>query len=146
MSALAKRTPLAEIEPFDRRWRRMMESFGMTPFWMSSEAMPAADVFETDGEVVVQVEAPGYEPGEIEVEVHDHQLVVKGERKEEETKEEKTFRLHERLERRFERRFELPAEVDVEHLKAEFAKGVLEIHMPKADQPKPRKIPIGVKP
>jgi HSP20 family protein len=139
MQTLAKWSPLAEFEPFDRRWRRMMESFGMSP-----EPVPAADIFETEGEVVVQLEAPGYAPDEIEVEVHDHRLVVKGERKLEETKKEKTFRLHERLETHFERHFELPAEADLEHMKAEFAKGVLEIHMPKAELAKPRKIPIGV--
>ena len=141
MPTLAKWSPLAELEPFDRRWRRMFETFGMAP-----EVLPAADVYETDGEVVVQIEAPGYTPEEIEVELHDHRLVVKGERKTEETREERTFRVHERLEKHFERQFELPAEADFEHLKAEFAKGVLEVHVPKLEKSQPRKIPIGMVP
>jgi HSP20 family molecular chaperone IbpA len=39
---------------------------------------------------------------------------------------------HERFEREFERRFVLPAAVDTEHMKATFAKDVLEVHAPKA--------------
>jgi HSP20 family molecular chaperone IbpA len=52
----------------------------------------------------------------------------------------KTLRLSERLEKRFEQRFELPAEIDREHVKAGYTKGVLTIHVPKAAHEEPYKV------
>ena len=103
---------------------------------------PAADVYETDGELVVELEVPGYGEKDLDVEVVDHTLIVKGEREEEIETKEKALRLHERLESKFERRFELPAKTDSEHLSASYGKGVLTLHMPKRAQVKPRTIEI----
>jgi HSP20 family protein len=138
MTTIVRWNPWQELESVQRRIRRMLDD--LTPF-----ELPAADVYETDAELVVQLEAPGFEESEIDVEVTDHALVVKGERKEE--KEEKqddkrTFWLHERLERTFERRFELPPGADTEKVSASFAKGVLEVHVPKAATTPFRKVPI----
>lgn len=103
--------------------RRAFEEFGFAP-----ALVPAADVYEADGEFVV------------EIELSDHTLTVKGEKVE---KTEKAFRLHERLERAFERRFALPADADTERVTATFEKGVLELHAPKVATAKPRKVAIG---
>ena len=117
--------------------RRLFEEIGFAP-----ALLPAADIYETDDEFVVELEVPGYEEKELVIEVFDHTLAVKGER--EKTKEEKTkeFSLHERIERKFERRFVLPVEADTEHLKAIFGKGVLEVHAPKVKTAKPKKVAI----
>lgn len=121
----------------EQRWRRLMGNWGLTP-----TTMPAADIYETEDEFVVQLEVPGYDEQELEVTVTDHRLTVKGERKEETEKEEKAFRVRERLEKQFERQFEFPPEADLEQLRAQFAKGVLEIHAPKSEKTTPRKIEI----
>lgn len=121
----------------ERRMRRMFGDLGLVP-----ATFPAADVYETESEYVFEVEAPGFEEKELTVEVSDHTLMVKGEQAEEREKKEKTFRLHERLEKTFERRFELPPEAEPEKIAAEFAKGVLTVHAPKAKEAKPRKVAI----
>jgi len=135
--AIVKWTPFMELDSMERRMRRLFEEIGFAP-----ALLPAADIYETDDEFVVELEVPGYEEKELVIEVFDHTLAVKGER--EKTKEEKTkeFSLHERIERKFERRFVLPVEADTEHLKAIFGKGVLEVHAPKVKTAKPKKVAI----
>jgi HSP20 family protein len=135
-------TPLRELESIDRRMRRALEDVGFVP-----ALLPAADVYETDDEFVVELEVPGYEEKELAIEVTDHTVTVTGERKEhtekEEKEKEKEFRLRERLERHFQRRFALPRDADTEHLTAIFDRGVLEVHAPKAPETRPRKVEIG---
>jgi HSP20 family protein len=135
--AIVRWTPFMELDSMERRMRRWFEEFGFSP-----PLAPATDIYETDAEYVVELEVPGFEEKELKVEVFDHTLAVKGRR--EKTKEEKAkeFTLHERLEREFERRFVLPTEADTEHLKAVFAKGVLEVHAPKAKTATPKQVAI----
>jgi len=137
MTMLTRWMPLRELDAMERRMRRMFEDVGIAP-----AMLPAADVYETDAEFVVELEVPGYEEDELKIEVHNRTLKIAGERRETTEKEDKTFRLQERLERRFERTFELPSDVDADNVKASFAKGVLEVHAPKAQTPEPRKIEI----
>ena len=87
--------------------RRMLEGIGFV-----SALLPAADVYETADEFVVELEVPGYEENEISIEISDQTLRVTGERAEAKEEATKTFRLRERLARQFDREFELPPEAD----------------------------------
>lgn len=134
---IVKWTPFSELDSMERRMRRLFEEIGFAP-----GLAPAADVYETDDELVVELEVPGYEEKELSIEVFDHTLAIKGSRVKAKEQTAKDFALHERLEREFERRFVLPAQADTEHLKAVFAKGVLEVHAPKLETAKPKKVAI----
>jgi HSP20 family protein len=137
MTTLVKWMPFQDLDVLERRMRRVLEDVGVVP-----EPLPAADLYETQDEVIVKLDVPGFEETELEIEVTDHTLVVKGERTEETEKKDKTFYLHERLEKHFERRFMLPTEADLAKAKASFGKGVLEVHVPKVEEPKARTIEI----
>lgn len=137
MTTLVKWAPFQDLDVFERRMRRMLEEWGVAP-----APLPAADVYETEKELVVQLDVPGYEEKELALEVTDHMLTITGERKAETEEKEKSFYLHERLERHFERRFSLPTEVDTSRIDAKFHTGVLEVHIPKIEQAKARKIEI----
>jgi HSP20 family protein len=137
MTTMLKWSPFQELDSMERRMRRMFEEIGFAP-----TLVPAADIYETEDEIVLEVEVPGYDEKELGIEVSDHRLTIKGERKETKEQEEKAFRLHERLEREFERRFYLPAEADTKHVQAKFSKGVLKVHAPKLSVAKPQKIEI----
>lgn len=138
MPTIEKWTPLRELDLLDRRMRRFFEDLGVAP-----APLPAADVYETDGELVVELEVPGFDEKELEVEVFDHTLAITGQRTTEtEAEPEKTMRVRERLDRSFERRFQLPLEVDTKHVKAEYAKGILALHVPKTTRAIPRKVEI----
>lgn len=131
------RTPFMELDSIERRMRRLFDEIGFAP-----APVPAADVYETDDEFVVELEVPGYEEKELSVEVSDHTVAIKGMHAKTDEERTRQFALHERLEREFERRFALPPEADAEHLKAVFTKGVLEVHADKARTARPKKVQI----
>ena len=137
MTTLVKWTPFRELDLMERRMRRMLEDVGFDPV-----TLPAADVYETPEEFVVELEVPGFEEQELGLEVTDHTLTITGEAKADVEDKEKAFILHERLERHFERRFQLPMDTDTDQLAAKFVSGVLEIHVPKLRGKEPRKIKI----
>jgi HSP20 family protein len=136
-------TPIVKWDPF-REFDLMLPGIRrMLP--LSGPAYPAADVYETADEFVVELEVPGFEEKELEIEITDHVLSVKGEHEETTEKKERSFRLHERLEKTFERQFALPETVDTDKLAATFRKGVLELHAPKVERLASKKIPIEVR-
>jgi HSP20 family protein len=137
MPTIEKWTPLRELDLLDRRMRRFFEDLGVAP-----TPLPAADVYETDGELVVELEVPGFDEKELDVEVFDHTVAITGQRRNETESDGKTMRVRERLDSSFERRFQLPLEVDSKHIKAEYAKGILALHVPKATRAIPRKVEI----
>jgi HSP20 family protein len=139
MAVLERLSRVGDIDPMETRMRRMLSDLSW-PF--TTPVTPAADVYESSTELVVELEVPGYSEQELDLELTDHMLVVKGKREEETEATEKTLRLHERLESTFERRFHLPVETDSEHLSASYAKGVLTIRIPKTVSSTPRKIEI----
>jgi HSP20 family protein len=137
MTTLVRWAPFRDLDLIERRMTRMLEDFGVAP-----APLPAADLYETDKELIVELDVPGFEEKELALEVTDHTLVVKGERAREKEEKEKTFYLHERIEKHFERQFTLPPEADVERVDAKFHAGVLEVHVPKIELAKTRKIEI----
>jgi HSP20 family protein len=135
MGTIVRWSPLRELDWMEGGMRRMLDEFGFAP-----AALPAADVYETTDEFVIELEVPGFEEKELGIEVTDHTLVLTGERTA--TKAEKEFRIRERLEEKFERRFHLPTTADTEQVKAKFGKGVLEVHTPKLAISTPHKVEI----
>ena len=125
---LVRWNPFLELDTIERRMRRALDEAGIAP-----APLPAADVYETEGEFVFELEVPGFDEKQLSVEVGDHTLAVKGERTEEKEEKGKTFQRRERLASQFERCFELPAEADTAKLHADFGAGVLTVHAPKTE-------------
>ena len=73
-ATITKWMPFGEFEPIERRMRRML-SLGLEPVMM-----PAADVYETPSELVLELEVPGFEERQLGIEVSDHTLTITGER------------------------------------------------------------------
>ena len=132
MATLVKQPLLPDFDVMERRLRRMFEG----------PLAPAADVYETPEELVVELEVPGYEEEELGLEVSDHMLTITGAHEQTAEEIDKTFRLHERIGGAFERTFMLPPEIDGERVTATFEKGLLKVHAPKAEAARPRKIAI----
>jgi HSP20 family protein len=137
MTTLVKWAPFSDLEIMERRMRRMLEDFGV-----AAAPLPAADMYETDKELVVELDVPGFAEKELELEILDHTLTITGEKSAEKAEQRKSYYLHERIEKHFERRFTLPPEVDTEHIEAKFRTGVLEVHVPKIEPLKARTIEI----
>ncbi len=107
------------------------------------EWMPALEIFERDGKLVVQADLPGVAAGDVTVEVTDGVLTVSGERREEREIEDSGFRRTERRYGKFSRSVALPEGARAEEIQATYRDGVLEITMP-LSQPASRRRTIEV--
>lgn len=131
---------------FNLAFGRLLQPFGTEPSSQFLEGwFPAVDVYEDKDTVVVKAEVPGMKKDEIDISLHDGFLTLSGERKQE-TKEEdaETYR-SERWLGRFHRTITLPCRVDAEKIKATYTNGILSVSMPKAEEAKPKQIPISIK-
>jgi HSP20 family protein len=104
---------------------------------------PAVDVWETDREIVYAFDLPGIPEDKITVELADNALTVSGERERSEEVSGERFYRFERRFGSFSRTIGLPQGTAEDSIKAEYHDGVLEIHVPKPEEPKPRRIQIG---
>ena len=113
---------------------------------MSSRSwLPACDICEGDGEVVITVDLPGVAKEDIQVDVTGDMLTLKGERKAQ-IQDAKTgcYVRVERVSGPFERSFTLAVDVDRAAIAAKFDQGVLSIKLPKAEAAKPKQIPVEI--
>jgi HSP20 family protein len=106
--------------------------------------VPVADVWETETEVVYAFDLPGSPEDKIAVELDDNTLTVTAEREREQKLEDGRYYRFERRFGTFSRTIGLPQGVTEDSIKAEYKHGVLELHVAKPEQPKPRKIQIGI--
>ena len=105
---------------------------------------PALDVYEDKDNFVVHTELPGLKREDIEVTLQDGVLVISGERKTEEKRNEGEIRRQERHYGKFQRALTLPASVAADKVKAQYKDGILTVTVPKAEEAKPRKIDVSV--
>nr|WP_321253913.1 Hsp20/alpha crystallin family protein [uncultured Ruegeria sp.] len=118
---------------------------GLPSLDMSGAISPAIDVQETDTAIVLTAELPGLEEDDVEIEIKDRRLTLRGQKKitHDETGD---LRVSERSYGSFSRAMTLPDTVDVESISATFDKGVLSINMPKTEPRDPsRKIKVSSK-
>jgi HSP20 family protein len=106
---------------------------------------PAMDIKETDKEIIVNVEIPGFEPEKVDVSVKDGVLRVKGAMDEKKEEKEKGYWRKEIRTGSFERMVRLPVAVKEKAVKAIYEKGILKIVMTKAETEPASKVKIQVK-
>ena len=105
--------------------------------------MPAADISVSENDVVLTMDLPGLTAEDLEIEMHDGHLIVRGERRRPELAESSRWVHAERTFGAFERRVKLPDGVDPDAITASMADGVLSLIVPKPERMKPRTIRIG---
>lgn len=115
------------------------------PAVQNLQSMPAMDVYtEDDKQLVAEVNAPGFDKNDVEVNVHNGMLEIKGEKSEKtEDKGKKRSYMMRESHASFYRRIALPDYADSDKVNAEFHNGVLKVTVPFKALPKPKKIAIG---
>lgn len=103
---------------------------------------PAVNLFELPDEFVLTAELPGTRAADLELSVAGGILTIKGTAGEAEDVPEERFRRRERFRGNWQRSLTLPERVQEDRMKAEFHHGVLKVHLPKAAELTPRKIPV----
>lgn len=125
------------LRPFRESWPEwagLGETFEMTA--------PRVDLIDREDELLVRAEVPGVEKKDLEVDLSGQMLTIRGERRREEKKEEGEYFRSEIARGSFSRTLRLPEEVDFEKARAEFADGMLEIHLPKTHKTERRRITL----
>ena len=142
MATLVRWEPFRELASLQNEMSRLLNAFegnGRT----NQNWVPALDVWETEDALVYAFDLPGIPQDRISIEYDDGGLTVTAEREREEQVEEGRFFRYERRFGTFQRTIGLPQGVDESGIRAEFRDGVLEIHVAKPEQSKPRRIEIG---
>ncbi|HEX6490956.1 MAG TPA: Hsp20/alpha crystallin family protein [Gaiellaceae bacterium] len=146
MATLVRWEPFREIATLQNEMSRLLNSFaGANGETQTQTWVPPVDVWETEDELVYAFDLPGIPEDKISVEFEDGALILSGERERtKETSEERFYRFERRF-GSFSRTIALPQGVSEESIRADYNDGVLELHVRKPEQPKPRRIEIGTK-
>ncbi len=106
--------------------------------------LPATDLIESETHYVLRADLPGVSEDDISIELDHDVLTISGERKAETREQTRGYVRVERATGSFRRSLRLPTGVDAEAITAGFDRGVLEVSVPKPEQPKPRTVQITV--
>ncbi len=145
--ALLRWDPFRDLLSLQDRMNRIFEeSFPKTRVFEGSLTTgvwsPAVDIYETEKAIVLKVELPGLSKDDINIEIKDDNLILRGERKFEKDIREENYHRIERSYGKFSRSFSLPGTIDRNKVDATFKDGILEIKIPKAEETKPKQIEI----
>lgn len=139
--------PFALMRRMSDEMDRIFGGMGGSASSMGSDGYgwaPAIEVSERAGNYVVHAELPGLKPDEVNVEVANDELIIRGERRSQQQSDEGGLHRSERRYGQFYRRIPLPDGVNTEQVQANFENGVLEITAPLPPQQSHRRqIPIG---
>ena len=114
-------------------------------FAQHSGRLLALDIAEKPNEIVVKADVPGIKSDELDINVHDGILTIKGERREEREEEDARYTLIERSYGAFSRSVSLPTYADPENISAEMDNGTLVLTFGKKEEAQPRSKKIDVK-
>lgn len=147
------RTPMVRFYDVQREMNRFLDSFFPTTRRRNDEDgsesavwRPVVDVHEDESGFVIDVELPGLTKEDVKINLQDGTLTVAGERSYTyEAKEGERQPNAHRIERfygKFLRSFTFPAAINAEGVSARFENGILTVHVPKAEELKPKQIEI----
>src|SRR2546428_7996489 len=105
---------------------------------------PSVDIEETGDEFVIRMDLPGVPQKDVKVSLMGDTLTIRGERKQETDRKDGNMHRAERVHGPFARSFQLGAPVRNDKVKAQYRDGVLEVHVPKAEEAKLREIEVQV--
>ncbi len=140
-------TPMRDVFSIQDEVNRLFDSFFTRAPLRGDLApvfTPAVDIEETGDEFVLRVDLPGMSQKDVKVSLMGDTLTIRGERKQESDRKDGNMHRIERVYGSFERSFQLGTPVRGDKVKAQYHEGVLEIHVPKAEEAKPREIDVQV--
>ena len=128
-------------DELDRVFESSFGSF-FRPLGSLNRWNPAVDVYQDNDQYMVYAELPGMQKEEIEISLNGDTLTIGGERKHEGNPDQ-GFR-SERYFGKFQRSLTLPVPVNWEKVNATYKDGILRVVLPKAEEAKPKQIPVSV--
>jgi len=150
MTNLTRWEPEREMMTLRQAMDRLFDDAFTRPFFSirdggSTGSSPAIDMYQTENDVVVKAALPGIKPDEVQINVTDNILTIRGETKYEEETKQKSWHIREHRWGTFERSVMLPTGVMSDKAKADFDNGILTITLPKSEEMKPKTITVKTK-
>ncbi|HEV8248884.1 MAG TPA: Hsp20/alpha crystallin family protein [Gaiellaceae bacterium] len=143
MATLVRWEPFRELASIHNEMSRLLNAFegngGTTP----QNWAPPVDVWETENELVYAFDLPGIPKEDVTIEYEDGMLTVSAKRERTLERSDDRFFRFERRFGTFTRSIGVPQGVDESKINADFRDGVLEVHVAKPEEVKPRRITIG---
>jgi HSP20 family protein len=103
----------------------------LSPMAQTDWLKPTLDIGASDKEYTISVELPGVDENEIQVELGNDTLKIKGEKKQEKEEKERNYYRMERSYGSFQRTLSLPEDADQDDIKAVYKNGVMSITIPR---------------
>jgi HSP20 family protein len=146
--AIVRWDPVRELVAVQDRLNRFFDDFGRRTdedVMSRGDWMPAVDIYQSDtNEVVLKAELPGLRREDIDVNVENNTLTIKGERRQDVEVKKEHFHRVERSYGAFSRSFSLPNTIDSGKVRADYRDGVLTVSLPLREESKPRQIQVAV--
>lgn len=125
--------PFKELRELEQRFAQLQPK--LTSDTNVTSFVPAVNTREDEKNYYIEIDLPGVAKEDINVELNENKLTVLGERKTREEVKKEDYYLVESTFGKFQRTFTLPENVDIEHIEAKESNGVLEIVIPKVNNP-----------
>jgi HSP20 family protein len=106
--------------------------------------VPPVDIYEDEHKIVLKLEVPGMKENDLDIQLENNVLTVKGDRKFEKEEKEENFHRIERRYGSFYRSFTIPNTVNPESVKASYDAGVLRVELEKRAEAKPKQIKVEI--
>jgi len=135
--------PWHDLMDVQNRLRQLLPTpFGQPFLAQALGWTPSVDVTESGGNLVVTAELPGLSRDDVDIDLSDGVLTIRGEKQEEKERDQQEMHVIERSFGTFSRSFTLPYDVDENKVNAEFKNGILRIVLPRSEKARGRKIEI----
>ncbi len=147
MTMLTRWYPFRDLVSFQERMNRLFQDTlgpSREELMTSGTFIPPVDIYEDEHAITLKLEVPGMEEKDIEVQLENNTLTVRGERKFEKEEKEENFHRIERRYGAFARSFTLPDTVDTGKVEANYENGILKIQLAKRAEAKPKQIKVSV--
>jgi len=147
---LVRFDPFRELDRLQNEVNRLFEGYNNTGDrpteargnGVSRAWAPVVDVAENENEIVLRAELPGMKQEDIDIELTGDTLTLRGERRFEDEERRDDFVRVERSYGRFQRAFTLGVPVQHDQVRASYRDGVLEVHLPRSEATRPRKVQV----
>ena len=139
--------PFRELSTLQNRVNSLFQDYGrpsQDELTASGSFVPAVDVYEDEHKVTLKLEVPGVKQDDLDVQVENNTLTIRGERKFEKEEKEENFQRIERRYGSFSRSFTLPNTIDTDSVNANYENGVLKVELAKREEAKPKQIKVNV--
>lgn len=143
MKTLVSLNPVHELRAMEDLFDRVFSQPLARPTHSDLNPLPIDLIEETD-RLVVRAAVPGVNPEELEVQVENNVLTIRGEAKQEEVSEKAKVYRRELPVGKFSRSIRLPENLNLDRVEAKFQHGIVTISLPKQEEVKPPVIRIPI--